>query len=144
MKTTTNYYGIFFTDTVDLTSALSATAGGRYNYEELMLNDLTGTTLTGNHIYARFNPMAGLTYKFNSAVSAYGGYAEASRAPTPAELSCSNPAQPCLLQNFLVSDPSLKQVVSKTWQAGFRGGFSPFGYGRLDWCAGCFPHGKLR
>ena len=42
------------------------------------------------------------------------------------------------MQNFLVSDPELKQVVSKTWQGGFRGNFSPFGYGRLDWTAGVF------
>jgi outer membrane receptor protein involved in Fe transport len=42
------------------------------------------------------------------------------------------------LQNFLVSDPNLKQVVSKTWQGGFRGNFRPFGHGRLDWTAGVF------
>ncbi len=137
LSTTTNYYGIFFTDTLDLTKSLSATVGGRYNYEELNLADPTGL-LTGNHIYTRFNPMAGLTYKLTSNVSAYGGYSEANRAPTPAELACANPAQPCLLQNFLVSDPNLKQVVSKTWQGGFRGNFSPFGYGRIDWTAGVF------
>ena len=137
LTTTTSYYGLFFTDTLDLTKSLSATVGGRYNYEELNLADPTGQ-LTGNHIYTRFNPMAGLTYKFNSNLSAYGGYAEANRAPTPAELSCADPAQPCLLQNFLISDPNLKQVVSKTWQGGFRGNFSPYGYGRLDWSAGVF------
>ncbi len=137
LTTTTSYYGLFFTDTLDLTKNLSATVGGRYNYEELNLADPTGL-LTGNHIYTRFNPMAGLTYKFNSNLSAYGGYAEANRAPTPAELSCADPAQPCLLQNFLISDPNLKQVVSKTWQGGFRGNFSPYGYGRLDWSAGVF------
>ena len=137
LTTTTNYYGLFFTDTLDLTKSLSATVGGRYNYEELQLADPTGL-LTGDHIYTRFNPMAGLTYKFNSNLSAYGGYSEANRAPTPAELACADPAQPCLLQNFLVSDPNLKQVVSKTWQGGFRGNFSPFGHGRLDWTAGVF------
>ena len=137
LTTTTNYYGLFFTDTLDLTKSLSATVGGRYNYEDLHLADPTGH-LTGDHIYTRFNPMAGLTYKFNSNLSAYGGYSEANRAPTPAELSCADPNQPCLLQNFLVSDPNLKQVVSKTWQGGFRGNFSPFGHGRLDWTAGVF------
>ena len=137
LTTTTNYYGLFFTDTLDLTKSLSATVGGRYNYEDLQLADPTGH-LTGDHVYTRFNPMAGLTYKFNSNLSAYGGYSEANRAPTPAELACADPAQPCLLQNFLVSDPNLKQVVSKTWQGGFRGNFSPFGHGRLDWTAGVF------
>ncbi len=138
LKTSTSYYSFFFSDTLDVTRALSVTAGGRYNYEELLLDDLTGGTLSGDHLYTRFNPMAGLTYKFNSNVSGYGGYAEANRAPTPAELSCADPAQPCLLQNFLVTDPNLKQVVSKTWQGGFRGNFSPFGYGNLNWTAGAF------
>ncbi len=137
LKTTTNYYGLYFTDTLDLTKRLSATVGGRYNYEEIDLADPVGL-LTGNHIFTRFNPMAGLTYKLRPNLSAYGGYSEANRAPTPAELGCADPAQPCLMQNFLVSDPPLKQVVSKTWQAGFRGNFSPFGRGRLDWSAGVF------
>ncbi len=138
LKISTNYYGVYFSDTVDVTKALSATVGGRYNYEEIQLNDLTGGSLTGGHVYTRFNPMAGLTYKFNANISSYGSYAEANRAPTPAELACADPAQPCLLQNFLVSDPNLKQVVSKTWQGGFRGSFSPFGYGQLNWSAGVY------
>lgn len=82
--------------------------------------DPTGL-LTGNHIYTRFNPMAGLTYKLMLNLSAYAGYSEANRAPTTAELGCADPTQPCLMQNFLVSDPHLKQVVSKTWRGGFRG-----------------------
>jgi outer membrane receptor protein involved in Fe transport len=137
LHTTTAYYGLYFTDTLDLTDALSATAGGRYNYEDLSLYDPAGL-LTGDHLYTRFNPMAGATYKFNSNLSAFGSYAEANRAPTPAELGCANPAQPCVLAEFLVSDPNLKQVVSKTWQAGLRGTFSPFGYGRLNWNADVF------
>ncbi len=134
---TTNYYGLFFTDTLDLTKELSATVGGRYNYENIALFDPAGL-LTGDHVYTRFNPMAGATYKFNSNLSAYGGYAEANRAPTPAELGCASPTEPCVLAAFLVSDPSLKQVVSETWQGGFRGNFSPFGEGKLNWSAGVF------
>ena len=141
LKITTNYYGLYFYDSFDVTSALTATVGGRYNYEEIDLRDqlnLPGSSLSGDHVYTRFNPMAGATYKVNANLSVYGGYAEANRAPTPAELACADPAQPCLLQNFLVSDPNLQQVVSKTWQGGFRGHFSPFGYGNVDWTAGLF------
>ena len=141
VKITTNYYGLYFWDSLDITSALTATVGGRYNYEEIDLRDqlnLPGSNLTGDHVYTRFNPMAGLTYKIDRTISLYAGYAEANRAPTPAELSCADPAQPCLLQSFLVSDPDLQQVVSKTWQGGFRGAFSPFGHGTLDWTAGLF------
>ena len=141
VKTTTNYYGLYFWDSLDIAPGLTTTVGGRYNYEEIDLRDqlnLPGSNLTGDHLYTRFNPMAGLTYKITSNVSLYAGYAEANRAPTPAELTCSDPAQPCLLQSFLVSDPNLQQVVSKTWQGGFRGAFSPFGHGTLDWTAGVF------
>ena len=137
LTTTTTYYGLYFTDTFDVTNALSVTAGGRYNYEDLSLDDPTGL-LTGDHLFTRFNPMAGATYKFNSNLSAFGSYAEANRAPTPAELGCANPAQPCVLAEFLVSDPNLQQVVSKTWQGGLRGNLSPFGYGQLNWTADVF------
>jgi len=41
--------------------------------------------------------------------------------PTAAELGCGDPDHPCLLDNFLVSDPSLNQVVSRTIEAGVRG-----------------------
>ncbi len=141
LKVVTNYYGLYFSDTLDVTDRLAATVGGRYNYEDIALYDqlnFPGSNLTGDHLYTRFNPMAGATYKVDQGLSVYGGYAEANRAPTPAELACADPAQPCLLQNFLISDPNLKQVVSKTWQGGFRGHFSPVSYGRLDWSAGLF------
>ena len=137
LTTTTSYYGLYFTDTFDVTDALSVTAGGRYNYEDLSLSDPTGN-LTGDHVFTRFNPMAGATYKITPNVSMYGSYAEANRAPTPAELGCANPYQPCVLAAFLVSDPELQQVVSKTWQGGFRGSFSPFSTGVLNWSAGVF------
>ncbi|MCQ4965435.1 TonB-dependent receptor, partial [Bifidobacterium pseudocatenulatum] len=74
-----------------------------------------------DHRYARLNPLAGLTYKLTPDVSIYGGYSEANRAPTPLELGCANPAKPCLLEGFLVSDPTLKQVVSRTYETGLRG-----------------------
>jgi len=141
VKITTNYYGIYFWDSLDIAPGLTTTVGGRYNYEEIDIRDqlnLPGSDLSGNHLYTRFNPMAGLTYKVTPNLSLYAGYSEANRAPTPAELTCADPAQPCLLQSFLVSDPDLQQVVSKTWQGGFRGAFSPFGYGTLNWTAGLF------
>ena len=54
-------------------------------------------------------------------MTAYVGYSEANRAPTPAELSCASPAAPCSLTNFFVGDPDLKQVVAHTVEAGLRG-----------------------
>jgi outer membrane receptor protein involved in Fe transport len=117
----TNYYGIYATDTLDLTDRLSLTMGGRFNIAHVELKDRLGDDLNGSHQFSRFNPMAGVTFKVLPGLSVYGGYAEANRAPTPAELACADPNRPCLLENFLVSDPPLKQVVSRTVEAGFRG-----------------------
>jgi outer membrane receptor protein involved in Fe transport len=40
------------------------------------------------------------------------------------ELGCSNPAEPCGLPNDFASDPDLKQVVSRNFEAGARGTFA--------------------
>jgi outer membrane receptor protein involved in Fe transport len=117
----TNYYGIYATDTLDLTDRLSLTLGGRFNFAHIELKDRLGDELNGSHRFSRFNPMAGVTYKLLPGMSLYAGYAEANRAPTPAELACADPNKPCLLENFLVSDPPLKQVISRTVETGLRG-----------------------
>ena len=46
--------------------------------------------------------------------------ARSNRAPTPLELGYSSSPQPCQIDNFLVSDPPLRQVVSRTIEAGLR------------------------
>jgi iron complex outermembrane receptor protein len=138
---TNNYYGAFVTDTLSLTSALAVTASGRYNLAEIDLLDHLGSNLTGNNRYSRFNPAIGATYKFSDALTAYAGYSEGNRAPTPSEIECSNPSQPCLLPSSLSSDPpSLKQVVSHTYEAGMRGGFALPSMlpGKFNWNFGLF------
>ncbi|MBI3513551.1 MAG: TonB-dependent receptor, partial [Proteobacteria bacterium] len=135
---TNAYYGLFAVDTIDLTEALSATLSGRLNVAEIDLRDQLGTALTGDHLYGRLNPGAGLTYKIAPPLSAYVGYAEANRAPTPAELSCASPLAPCSLTNFFVGDPSLKQVVARTVEAGLRGRLAPYEGAQLEWHAGLF------
>jgi outer membrane receptor protein involved in Fe transport len=118
---TNNYYAVFASDTLDVTQELAVTVAGRFNLADVALNDKLGTSLTGGHSFDRFNPSAGATYKLMPGLSAYAGYAEANRAPTPAELTCANPLQPCSLTNFFVGDPNLKQVVARTVEAGLRG-----------------------
>src|SRR6185437_11947371 len=105
---------------------------------EIDLSDQNGTALTGNHYYSRFNPSGGLTYKLLPNLSIYASYAEANRAPTPAELSCASPASPCSLANFFVGDPDLKQVVAHTVEGGIRGRAIPLGGGKLDWLIGYY------
>jgi iron complex outermembrane receptor protein len=119
----TLYAGVYITDTFDVTSRLSITAGGRYNDASIGLLDTLGNNpaLTGFHNYNRFNPVIGATFKVSPNVTAYAGYSEANRAPTPLELGCSDPLHPCLIDSSLVSDPTLKQVVAHTYEAGLRG-----------------------
>ena len=120
------YYGAFFTDTYDLTPSLSANVSGRFNFAQINLKDEEGGRLTGDHSFSRFNPAGGLTWKVRPDLALYASYAEANRAPTPAELSCASPASPCSLANFFVGDPDLEQVVAHTVEAGVRGHFVPF------------------
>ncbi len=139
LKTDNTYLGVYVTDTFDVTSRLSITAGGRFNFADIKLQDQIGTALDGRHQFSRFNPVIGATYKITPALTAYAGYSEANRAPTPSELACADPARPCLLDNFLVSDPPLKQVVARTYEAGLRGqvDFGPTS-GRVTWNVGAF------
>lgn len=114
-------YGVFIADTFNVNDRLALTVSGRFNDAEINLNDQNGGDLTGNHNYTRFNPAAGVTYRVTPWLTAYAGYAEANRAPTPAELSCAGPNDSCSLANFFVGDPNLKQVVAHTIEAGVRG-----------------------
>jgi outer membrane receptor protein involved in Fe transport len=120
------YYGAFFTDTFDVTAQLSANVAGRFNLAQIDLNDQQGSALTGDHTYNRFNPAGGLSYKVLPGLTAYASYADANRAPTPAELTCASAASPCSLANFFTGDPNLQQVVSHTFEAGLRAQFQPF------------------
>ncbi|HEX4080792.1 MAG TPA: TonB-dependent receptor, partial [Rhizomicrobium sp.] len=141
LDATNAYYGIFATDTFNITDSLAATASGRYNVAQVGLADQLGSDLSGHNTYDRFNPALGLTEKLTGNLTAYAGYAEGSRAPTPGEIECSNPQAPCLLPSSLSSDPpTLKQVVSHTWEAGLRGSFSAtqLGPGQFTWNAGFF------
>lgn len=139
LRGTTKAWGLYATDTLDLTDRLFLTVSGRFNGMRLATTDQTGVApdLNGSHRFDRFNPAVGLAWKATDFVTLYGGYAETNRAPTILELSCSNPAKPCLLENALVSDPPLKQVVSRTWQGGVRGAV-PVGGGHLDWRLGAY------
>jgi len=138
LSASNSYYGLYASDTLDVTPALSLTVSGRLNVAQIDLRDQTGTALNGRHSFTKFNPAAGLTYKITPNVSVYGGYSESNRTPTPAELSCASPASPCSLNNFFVADPALKQVVAHTFEAGLRGRFDAGGPTRVSWNAGVY------
>jgi iron complex outermembrane receptor protein len=136
---TTSYYGLYAVDALDVTDALTLTAGLRINAADIVTRDRSGlaTELNGVHGYGHVNPLAGLAWKALENVTVFGGYSEANRAPTPLELDCANPNLPCLLEGSLVSDPPLAQVVSHTANAGLRGE-QMLGAGTLDWSISLF------
>lgn len=125
----TEYVGVYFSNTIDVTDALAITVGGRFNHATVDLVDLTGEFdgITSNHSFSRFNPNVGGTYKFMPGFQVYAGYSEANRAPTPAELACANPDNPCPIESFLTDDPPLEQVVSRSVEAGVRGELNSIG-----------------
>jgi outer membrane receptor protein involved in Fe transport len=137
LRTTNQYSGLYMLDTFDVTSAFAITGGGRFNVANINLQDQIGTMLNGSDTYTHFNPIIGGTYKITSDLTAYAGYSEANRAPTPLELGCADPAHPCIIAAFLVSDPPLKQVVSRTVEAGLRGS-KEMNIGTLGWKLGVF------
>ena len=141
VRSRTRSTGVFVTDTLSITDALALTLSGRSNRTRTQIRDLTGENpdLDGRHRFSRFNPAAGLTYQWSRALNFYGGYSESTRAPTPVELTCADEDAPCKLPNQFLSDPLLKQVVAKSWEAGVRGTFGNPGNGEhLNWHVGLF------
>ncbi len=130
---------LFGTDTLQAGKALTMTFSGRFNstvidnYDRITPKAGTGS-LTGHHVFRRLNPSAGFTYSPNATVGIYASYAEGSRAPTSIELGCADPASPCKLPNSLAGDPPLKQVVTRTVEAGVRSGTER----GVQWNAGWF------
>ena len=123
----------FVTNTWSPSDTVSITASARFNSTGVRLRDQLGTALTGDHSFRRINPAAGVTYQLRSNVNLYGSYAQSSRVPTPVELTCADPEDPCRLPNAFVSDPPLEQIVARTWEAGARGTI-----GRLNWTVSGF------
>ena len=136
-----NTVSFFASDTLSVGTAWNFTVSGRYNRTSIDNTDrlppgVPGSrgSLNGQYVFDRFNPAAGLTYSPSRLVNLYFNYSESSRAPTATELGCADPNQPCNLPNALVSDPPLKQVVTRTFEAGVRGKSE----GNLRWSVGWF------
>jgi iron complex outermembrane recepter protein len=141
LHATNTYTGFFATDTFDVTNRLSVTAGARFNIAQINLQDESGENplVNGSNQFQHFNPMVGATYKITPNLTAYADYAIANRAPTPLELGCSSPTNPCQIDTFLVADPPLKQVVTHTIEGGLRGTFGTEPKtGLLTWSLGVF------
>jgi outer membrane receptor protein involved in Fe transport len=145
VDTQVQLHGIVNTPSIYATDTLAYgpwtfTLSGRYNHTSLDNVDYLPISaargnLTSNNVFQRFNPAAGFTYKPSRYFNTYFNYSEASRSPTLIELGCADPTQPCNLPNALVSDPPLKQVVSRTFEVGIRSNEED---GTLHWSADYF------
>ncbi|MGT2475940.1 TonB-dependent receptor [Paraburkholderia terrae] len=122
-KTRNETYGIYFTDTFSFTEQWALTFAGRYNWSRTTIGDESGVQplLDGRHVFSRFNPAVGITYNPTDTLTAYFTYNEGMRSPTSIELACADPDAPCSLPNDFIADPSLKPVISKTFEIGARG-----------------------
>ena len=136
-----NTFSVYAADTLSVGKSLAFTFSGRYNRTSIEntdrlppVTDGSRGSLNGQYVFGRFNPAAGLTYSPSHFASVYFSYSESSRAPTAIELGCADPNEPCNLPNALVSDPPLKQVVTRTLEAGVRGTLE----NNLRWSAGWF------
>lgn len=139
LKGRSTTWSVFATDTISINDRWHITASGRYNRTHVNNQDqiLPGGgpgSLDGDYVFQRFNPAVGLAFAVNTTLSAYAGYSESSRAPTSIELGCADPDNPCKLPNAMAGDPPLKQVVTKSWEAGLRGALSK----DTQWTAGVF------
>ncbi|MBS1808340.1 MAG: TonB-dependent receptor [Acidobacteria bacterium] len=134
-----NTFSLYATNALVLGNKLTLSLSGRYNRTTVKnfdrINPGGGTgSLDGNHMFARFNPAVGLTFRPVRYLNAYASYSEGNRAPTSVELGCADPAAPCKLPNAMTGDPPLQQVVTRTFEAGLRGGQES----RLSWNLGWF------
>ncbi len=129
----------YITDLFTLADKFTLTLSGRYNHTSVDNDDRLQPagvgTLTGTNSFDRFNPAVGFSYRATKYFRPYFNYSEGNRAPTSIELGCADPNLPCKLPNALAGDPPLEQVVTRTIEAGLRGGASE---SKLNWSVGWF------
>ena len=110
--------GVYLADRIQFSPRLSTQIGGRWNDTHIGLTDRLGAALNGQHRFRHLDPGITWRYQFTPAAEVHLGYAQTSRAPTPAELACADAAAPCSLTNFFVADPPLAQIIATTWSSG--------------------------
>ncbi|HEY4956876.1 MAG TPA: TonB-dependent receptor, partial [Caldimonas sp.] len=126
LRARTRTASVFAADTASVGSDLHLTAAARFDRTQVVNRDALRSapdpaSLDGDHVFARLNPAVGVNWNPSRAARFYAGYNEGSRTPTAIELGCANPEQPCKLPNALAGDPALKQVVTRTIEAGVNG-----------------------
>ena len=126
---------LFATDTWKPMPALAITTSLRFNHTRVATHDQgpNAPALEGDFTYTKLNPSLGASWQLTPAVTIFASAGQGNRAPSPIELGCADPTNPCSLPNAMQSDPYLKQVTTRTLEAGLRGQ-----HGRLKWNAAAF------
>ena len=113
---------MYAADTWQLGAVTWLTASARYNSAQVsnQLRPAGDALARESFSYSRLNPALGLVRQLDNGWSVFGNLSQSNRVPTVIELGCADPGQPCRLPVGLQSDPYLKQVVSRTVEAGAR------------------------
>ncbi len=138
----TSTASVFVTDTHSPGPKWHLTGSARYNVTRVRTVDGLSPSLPppaaglGNDLtFTKLNPAAGASYTPEDAPGFYAGFSQGNRPPSPVELGCADPNSPCHMPNAMASDPPLRQVVSRTLEAGVRARTAPSG---LRWNATLF------
>ena len=137
LETANSAFGLYISDTLSLSEQVHVTVSGRYNRAGIDIVDMLGTSLNGSHAFGRFNPAVGVVFQADENTSFFARYSESNRAPTAAELSCADPAEPCRVPNAFVADPPLEQAVARSFDGGVRGRWQTDA-GRGEWSVSAY------
>ncbi|HEY2736750.1 MAG TPA: TonB-dependent receptor, partial [Thermoanaerobaculia bacterium] len=121
VESRTSNLSLSLLETVALGARTTVDAALRWQRTGEHLRDLLGTALDGDHTFTALAPSVGLTRGLGGSWTLFGNLGLSSRVPTPVELTCANPDDPCRLPNAFLSDPPLRQVVARTLELGTRG-----------------------
>ena len=134
--TSSGHYGAFLSDTFSASEHWVFTLSARHDLARVGIDDRSGREplLEGHHRFSRLNPAIGANFIPSPGLTAYMGFNEGMRAPTPIELTCADPSAPCKLPNNFLADPPLRPVVARTLEAGARGKWGDSG----TWSAAAF------
>lgn len=140
LDTDTHSFGLFASDYFSVTDKLVVNMSGRYSLVVIDMQDIDGNNpkLTDKHTFHLPTGSLGFTYALMPELNFYASANVGSRVPTPMELSCADPDDPCKLPNAFVADPPLNQVTSQTNEVGIRGRFKDILNGNLHWNMGYF------
>jgi outer membrane receptor protein involved in Fe transport len=137
LEGSTTTWSVYLTDTWNIAPRTHLTLSGRYNHTSVKTTDLLNPTppnVDADHSYESLNPAIGITHALQGGVVLFGGWSQGTRAPSPIELGCADPNNPCSLPNAMQADPFLEQVTARTWEAGARGRWSD----ALGWVVSAF------